>query len=174
MKINCSRCGKEFDKKPYAVKAENYCSKECRHSAKYTVVACDECGKKTERHRSQLFENMFCSRKCAKVFTSARMTAMNEELNPDRMTPKTKEKLRKAQLKNAEEDGAIWYVKKYGRHEHRIVMEKMIGRKLRKGEVVHHEDRDKRNNSPENLKLFASQAEHAAWHTKERYPDEKA
>jgi hypothetical protein len=42
----------------------------------------------------------------------------------------------------------------------------MLGRPLLSGEVVHHIDRDKRNNRPENLMVFASQKEHAAWHAK--------
>jgi len=43
-------------------------------------------------------------------------------------------------------------------------MEKMIGRKLRKGEIVHHKDGNKKNNKPSNLKLCKNQAEHAGLH----------
>jgi HNH endonuclease len=39
---------------------------------------------------------------------------------------------------------------------HRVVMENMIGRPLRKNETVHHIDGDRLNNSPENLELWAS------------------
>lgn len=44
--------------------------------------------------------------------------------------------------------------------EHRLVMEKMIGRYLEPAEVVDHDDRDTANNDPSNLRLFASNAEH--------------
>lgn len=44
--------------------------------------------------------------------------------------------------------------------EHRLVMEKMIGRYLLPNEVVHHKDGNKLNNSPENLQLFSENAEH--------------
>ena len=54
--------------------------------------------------------------------------------------------------------------KNHGRHEHRIVAEQMLGRPLRKGEVVHHINRDKQDNRPENLMVFPSQAAHAKWH----------
>lgn len=48
--------------------------------------------------------------------------------------------------------------------EHRLVMEISLGRFLRKGEVVHHIDGDRLNNSRKNLRLFASQAEHSSHH----------
>ena len=39
-------------------------------------------------------------------------------------------------------------------HEHRHVMSKILGRKLRKGEIVHHKDGDRANNNPSNLELW--------------------
>ena len=47
---------------------------------------------------------------------------------------------------------------------HRYVAEKKLGRKLRKGEVVHHKDRNKLNNSSYNLWVFANQKEHDRIH----------
>lgn len=44
--------------------------------------------------------------------------------------------------------------------EHRLVMEKVLGRYLLPEEVVDHIDGDPQNNSPENLRVFASNAEH--------------
>lgn len=35
-----------------------------------------------------------------------------------------------------------------------MVAERMLGRKLKPGEVVHHIDGNKRNNAPENLMVF--------------------
>lgn len=49
------------------------------------------------------------------------------------------------------------------RLEHRVVMERNLGRALRAEEVVHHRDGDKSNNSPENLEVM-SQSEHASLH----------
>lgn len=35
---------------------------------------------------------------------------------------------------------------------------------LKPGHIVHHEDRNNRNNSPENLRVFASQGDHIRYH----------
>jgi hypothetical protein len=44
--------------------------------------------------------------------------------------------------------------------EHRLVMEKVLGRYLEPQEVVHHREEPKSNNDPSNLRLYASNAEH--------------
>lgn len=46
---------------------------------------------------------------------------------------------------------------------HRIIMEKKLGRKLKPGELVHHDDEDKQNNDPDNLKL-TNRSKHAKTH----------
>lgn len=51
-------------------------------------------------------------------------------------------------------------------YEHRVVAEKMIGRKLKDGEIVHHKDENKSNNSPENLEVVFGNAEHFLRHRK--------
>jgi hypothetical protein len=48
--------------------------------------------------------------------------------------------------------------------EHRLVMEKHIGRYLTKEEVVHHINDDKADNSITNLRLFTSNSEHTRYH----------
>jgi hypothetical protein len=50
------------------------------------------------------------------------------------------------------------------RKEHFVVIEKVIGRKLKKGEVIHHIDGDKLNNNIDNLILCDSEKEHQKLH----------
>lgn len=59
--------------------------------------------------------------------------------------------------------GTKTYIKEYGKHQHRVVMENKVGRKLTKDEIVHHIDHNKHNNNIENLQLV-TRAEHAKIH----------
>lgn len=142
---------------------------------------CDMCGKTFERYPCQMKgkKHTFCSRACLWAFSSrkenperyheladhtkaaAHLSELNRKLNPTRMTPEVREKLRAARMNTGK---GRTYSKEYGRHTHRVEMERMLGRKLKPGEIVHHIDGDKRNNSPDNLMLLPSQAEHARLH----------
>ena len=51
-----------------------------------------------------------------------------------------------------------------GVYEHILVAEKMLGRPLHRGETVHHKNRVKHDNRPENLEVLAGSSEHAALH----------
>ena len=120
------------------------------------TIKCEECGKTVTMPPSQYrrSKHHFCNRQC-------HMRRMNRELNPTRMTEEVKEKCRQTQLGRGK---GLTYEKCHGRHTHRVVAEQMLGRPLRKGEVVHHIDGNKRNNDPSNLMVFKSQAEHVKYH----------
>ncbi len=60
-------------------------------------------------------------------------------------------------------EGRKYYKNSDGKFTHRAVAEQKIGRKLTKGEVVHHIDLDKFNNCEENL-LILSNSQHLALH----------
>lgn len=156
--VVCTTCGKEFHKRPSRLKDNNFCSTECYFKFRrkdQIVTTCERCGKKVVKSPSKATERNFCSSQCL-------MKTLNEELNPTRMTDDVRSKIRRAHLGKGEGKS---YEKTYQRHTHRIVAEQKLGRPLRPGEVVHHIDGNKRNNHPDNLMIFASQIEHAKWHS---------
>lgn len=53
-------------------------------------------------------------------------------------------------------------------YEHILIAEKKIGRRLKKGEVVHHINRIKYDNRPENLIVFKNNQEHLKHHREQR------
>ena len=60
------------------------------------------------------------------------------------------------------------YVKENGKliQEHRLIAEKILKRKLKKNEIIHHRDGDKKNNDPLNLMLFENQSSHVSFENK--------
>ena len=140
--VTCEYCSEIMFRYPSHVKERNFCSKDCK-----------------DRHVSKKFNPDGYHRK----FNAGHLIELNRKLNPTRMTQQTRVKLRFSRLGTGEGKS---YTKTYGVHTHRIVAEQMLGRKLLAGEVVHHIDADRRNNSPDNLMVFASQKEHATFHHK--------
>jgi len=49
-------------------------------------------------------------------------------------------------------------------YEHRLVAEKKLGRRLKRGETIHHVDGHKRNNKPGNIEVCKTRAHHAKHH----------
>lgn len=149
-------------------------------------IRCDWCGKEFMRDSAFLKgkKHHFCCRQCLADFSSKsknpdgylalkdytntgkHLSDLNRELNPSRMTPETRKKLRNAHLGKGECTG---YSKIYGRHAHRVVAERMLGRPLKAEEVVHHRDGNRYNNVPENLVVFPSVGEHTKSHNEFRW-----
>lgn len=109
---------------------------------------------KKEATKNPYEKGLFCSSRCALAFI--------------RTKKHQKEAGKKGGLANIIKyrgTGSKTYVKENGRHQHRVVMEKKLGRKLRKGEIVHHIDHNKKNNKPSNLQVM-TQAQHCRLHFK--------
>ncbi len=49
---------------------------------------------------------------------------------------------------------------------HRVIASEILNRQLKPGEIVHHLDEDKTNNSPENLVVCSSASVHKQYHRK--------
>lgn len=96
--------------------------------------------------------------------------------NANPMSDETKEKLRQAKLKRGDAEAIGFTYKKNGYIEftrgpykgkmvHTVTIEKHLGRKLSKGEEVHHIDGNRSNNHISNLQLM-SKSSHASLHAK--------
>jgi hypothetical protein len=135
---NCVVCRKPFEPRT----KKNVICKECRY------INCLGCGKRVKLTSQQVLHptwGKYCGKKCEGPL-------------------RKKERF----MKNG-----YWCVQAPdhpnafgGRHyyEHRLVLEKKLGRYLEKGEVVHHIDGNRLNNDPLNLELHESRSSHAKYH----------
>lgn len=114
---------------------------------------CQICGNKF--HRSPHWktrQNYFCSNDCRIIHLNT-LPKWNKGNITKQITKKGYIRLH-------------WDGKRYVM-EHRLVAELILDRQLNEVEVIHHVDRNKTNNSPDNLMLFPNQAAHLALHALE-------
>jgi hypothetical protein len=155
--VSCDQCGAEFHVKLSRIGVAKRCSRKCHAQARRTRPhayprPCEVCGEVFAPARGR-GDAKFCSRSC--VWKATRGPEFNRRI--------AKEFAHKNGATQRGRGNGKTYTKFMGRHEHRVVAEKTLGRALLPGEVVHHIDGDKKNNSPENLAVM-SQAEHMREH----------
>ena len=159
----CKRCGKILTFKLRGNRRK-FCSVECRqkwwieHNKERIKFICECCGKEFGRPRRVNAKGekiRFCSRSCANK--STRLPLIKQKTRH-----KTKGYISIWKPEHPNNVG--------GRvREHILVMEKMIGRYLRKGELVHHINYLEDDNSEENLFLCYTYKEHDKIHRKSRF-----
>lgn len=151
----CICCGEQF-RVPAKI-AERYvtCSRECatqrRHNlgAGYTWATCQQCGNeyRVKVVRLEYGLKKYCSDRC-------RIEGLQK-------APRK----RGSEKRYVEKKGYVRVIdwstgKRRFIIEHRLVMEKEIGRPLTRAERVHHINGDRADNRIENLRLYSSQGEH--------------
>lgn len=126
-------------------------------------AVCGWCGVHFMKQEIELHNHNFCCIAHFRKWNSKRMSDYNRSENEvnqsswwtDDKKEQQREKMLGSDIKS--------YRKYHGRHEHRVVMEEVLGRTLTSDEIVHHIDGDKTNNSPSNLQIL-TRAEHARVH----------
>lgn len=152
----CPVCGDQFVIHYCKREIKKTCSLKCagvlcakRYEAKRRHVECLLCGKRFEVVPSRT-NAKFCSRLCQNRVIAKAYSQKRGDAQRGRGEGKS-------------------YIKQGGRHQHRLLAEMALGRPLKKGEIVHHDNNNKRDNTPSNLIVLPSQAEHVRLHfTKNR------
>lgn len=163
--VACQVCGKVFY--PRSGNKGIYCSRACHNvgQTRREDRTCPICGRTFQARPSVLVDRIvkrgdgqytaharrFCSKECEARGKWQRPQQRIHNGKPVLLTP----------------DGyvKVWEPSRPPRRrwvlEHRLVMERILGRSLRPEEHVHHLNRDRSDNSPENLQLVGS-SEHSA------------
>jgi len=152
--VACLQCKKEYRVNPSRVKNEKYCSTECRKKYRKELLkqTCVQCAKEFYKQD----KTICCTMKCRSLYFSGKNSHAYK-------TGKS--------IQSTGYSLVLTGIKKY-EFEHRRRMEIAIGRKLKRGEIVHHLNGIKTDNRFENL-LLMNKADHDRMHTVERHKTEK-
>lgn len=148
--IICPQCNKEFLP---SKKDTKFCSNKCASNSRTTkqTIKCDQCGSEIIKPSCHIKETNFCSRQCYHDWRSENLVGEKAyRWNGGIYRPYGKYKYIK------QEDGSY-------KAEHRIVVEKYLGRELTSEEIIHHIDGNGNNNLINNLQIV-SRTEHPKIH----------
>lgn len=160
MTLTCDLCGKVYQSRQCG-KYNHFCSIECRRKGAYLMSANITEADRKRRSEQIIRVNKTINNLPEKIEKRRKVLDGRPPVKQSPMTPETREHHRQVRL----DETSTGYRKYYGRHEHRVVAEQMLGRPLQPGEIVHHIDGNKRNNDPSNLQVM-TQSEHIKLHLK--------
>lgn len=179
--ITCPICGNAFTPR---YQTQKYCSNPCRYAGKRKApdATCIQCGTKFVSRTDG--SGKFCSRACASAHRRyperlATCALCGEEFTFRGYDVTRGRKYCSLHCANADAVGRISHqgyvaIREGGRYvkEHRLVMERILGRELRSNEVVHHINGIRHDNRPENLQVM-TQAEHIRLHMNQHHHGRK-
>ena len=153
MTLTCDLCGKVYQSYQCG-KRNHFCSIECRRKGAHLMSENITEADRKRRSEQIIRVNKTINNRPEKIEKRRKILT-----NRSPGIPETREHHRQVRL----DESSTGYRKYYGRHEHRVVAEQMLGRPLKPGEIVHHIDGNKRNNDPSNLQVM-TQSEHIKLH----------
>jgi hypothetical protein len=170
----CLSCGEELTRKvfksgkkerPCAFKKRKYCSVQCRAKAKQGSRRPIEVGRKISQAKMGKlrgdYETQYGKERASEIkkkLSTAHRNIKHWNSKGGRVIEPSKGYVL-VKSHDHPYKGANEYVR-----EHRLVMERHIGRHLLPTEIVHHINNDRTDNRIENLMLFSSNSEHAKHH----------
>ncbi len=148
--VKCNSCGKPVQRFPSELRTQTqvHCCRECKYAVGWVTLTCEGCSRAFVRTKSDIAPwtvHHYCSRECA-------FRAQRWDKHP---TWKGGTIIQNGYVLIRVPNGY--------KRVHVMMAEKVVGRPLRKGEVVHHINCDPSDNRPSNL-LICTVAYHKWLH----------